>query len=124
MRRGLVAAAPFLPHQPCQGVERGPRVGVGIEPSAAFGAEAAPLAEQQGAAEQVGPDLHAVEAPFVALRPGSAPARRPRRTAAAVPEPGARGRVCRVWACSHRKAAKCHWKPRVRTGFGRCLLHY
>ena len=38
-----------------------------IQPSAAFGADAAPLAEQQGAAEQVGPDLHAVEAPFVAL---------------------------------------------------------
>ena len=43
-----------------------------IEPAAAFGADAAPLAEQQGAAEQVGPDLHAVEAPLVALRAGCA----------------------------------------------------
>ena len=40
-----------------------------IEAAPAFGADAAPLAEQQGAAEQIGPDLHAVEAPFVALRP-------------------------------------------------------
>jgi hypothetical protein len=38
-----------------------------IQPSPAFGADAAPLAEQQGAAEQVGPDLHPVEAPLVAL---------------------------------------------------------
>ena len=38
-----------------------------IQPAAAFGADAAPLAEQQGAAEQVGPDLHPVEAPLVAL---------------------------------------------------------
>ena len=39
-----------------------------IQPSPAFGADAAPLAKQQGAAEQVGPDLHPVEAPFVMLR--------------------------------------------------------
>ena len=38
-----------------------------IQPAAAFGADAAPLAEQQGAAEQVGPDLHPVEAPLVML---------------------------------------------------------
>jgi len=38
-----------------------------IQPSPAFGADAAPLAEQQGAAEQVGLDLHPVEPPLVAL---------------------------------------------------------
>ena len=38
-----------------------------IQSAAAFGADAPPLAEQQGAAEQVGPDLHPVEAPLVAL---------------------------------------------------------
>ena len=42
---------------------------MGIEADAALGADAAPLAGQQRAAEQVGPDRHAVEAPFVLLRP-------------------------------------------------------
>lgn len=40
---------------------------MGIEAAAAFGADAPPLAEQQGVAEQVGPDFQAVKAVFVAL---------------------------------------------------------
>ena len=40
-----------------------------IEAAPTFGSDAAPLAQQQGAPEQIGPDLHPVEAPFVALRP-------------------------------------------------------
>jgi hypothetical protein len=39
-----------------------------VEPAVAFGADAAPLTDQQRAAEQVGPDLHAVVAPFVQRR--------------------------------------------------------
>jgi hypothetical protein len=38
---------------------------VRIGTKAAFGADAALLTEQEGAAEQVGPDFHAVEAPLV-----------------------------------------------------------
>ena len=38
-----------------------------IEPAPPFGTDAAPLAEQQGVPEQVGPDFHAVEAELVAL---------------------------------------------------------
>jgi hypothetical protein len=34
---------------------------MGIEAVPALGADAAPLAQQQSAAEQVGPDLHAVD---------------------------------------------------------------
>lgn len=42
---------------------------MGIETAAAFGADAAPLAQQQGMAEQVGPDFETVDAPFVPLGP-------------------------------------------------------
>ena len=41
---------------------------MGIEAAATLGADAAPLAEQQSAAEQVGPDFQAVVAPLIALR--------------------------------------------------------
>ena len=58
-------------------------IGVRVEPAAAFGADAAPLADQQRAAEQVGPDLHPVVAPLVAVPGGSARARPSPRTAAA-----------------------------------------
>jgi hypothetical protein len=37
---------------------------MGIE-AAALGADAAPLAGEQGSAKQIGPDLYPVEAPFV-----------------------------------------------------------
>ncbi len=37
------------------------------EPAATFGADAAPLTHEKGAAEEVRPDLHAVEAPLVAV---------------------------------------------------------
>ena len=40
-----------------------------VEPAAAFGADAAPLPNQQRAAEQIGPHLHSVEAPLIVLRP-------------------------------------------------------
>ena len=52
-----------------EGIEGRARIRVRIEPAAAFGADAAPLAGEQGAAEQVGPDLQPVEAPFVPLGP-------------------------------------------------------
>ena len=50
-----------------QRVERGAGVGVRFEASAAFSADAAPVADQQGAAEQVGPDVQPVVAELVAL---------------------------------------------------------
>jgi hypothetical protein len=41
---------------------------MGIEPTAAFGANATPLADQQSSAEQVGLNLHAIVAPLVQRR--------------------------------------------------------
>ena len=64
-----VAAAALGAGEPGEGVDGGAGVGVRIEADAALGADAAPLAGQQRAAEQVGPDRHAVEAPLVPLRP-------------------------------------------------------
>ena len=63
----LVAATAFLAGKGCDGIDRRTGVGVGIEAVAALGADAAPLAQQQSAAEQVGPDLHAVVAELVTL---------------------------------------------------------
>ena len=65
----LVAAAALGAGELGEGVDGGAGVGVGIEADAALGADAAPLAGQQRAAEQVGPDRHAVEPPFVAVGP-------------------------------------------------------
>ena len=63
----LVAAAAFLAGKVGEGVEGGAGIGVGVEAAAACGADAAPLAHEEGAAEQVGPDFQAVVAPFVAF---------------------------------------------------------
>ena len=68
-RAVLVAAAAFAAGEPGEGVEGGAGVGVRVEADAALGADAAPVAGEQGAAEQVGPDGEAVEAPLVALGP-------------------------------------------------------
>jgi hypothetical protein len=65
----LIAAPALPPGEAGECVEGSPRICVWIEAAAPFSANAAPLAEQQGASEQIGPNLHAVEAPFVALRP-------------------------------------------------------
>jgi hypothetical protein len=64
----LVAAAAFGLKDLCQGVDRRPRIGMRIKPPASLGADTTPLAQQQGATEQIGPDLQAVEAPFIAVR--------------------------------------------------------
>jgi hypothetical protein len=50
----LVAAAAPGPENVGKGVDRSTRIGVRVEPAAAFSADAAPLADQQCAAEQVG----------------------------------------------------------------------
>jgi hypothetical protein len=67
--RGAVAVAttPLGVEEACEGVDGGAGIGVWIEAPAAFGADASPLADEEGAAEEVGPNLHAVVAPFVAL---------------------------------------------------------
>jgi hypothetical protein len=72
----VVAALALLPCQTRQCVDGGARIGVWVEPAATFGADAAPLAQQQGAAEQVGPDFHAVIAPHVELGPNAGERRR------------------------------------------------
>ena len=56
----LVAATAFLAGKGCEGIDRR----AGIE---AVATDAAPLVRQQSAAEQVGPDLHAVGAELVTL---------------------------------------------------------
>lgn len=65
----LVAAVALFPDQHGECVAGGAGITMRIEPAAALGADAAPLAQQQGAAEQVGPDFHPVEPPFVLVRP-------------------------------------------------------
>jgi hypothetical protein len=55
-----VAAATLGVGEPGECVDSGAGVRVGIEADAALGADAAPLAGEQGAAEQVGPDRHAI----------------------------------------------------------------
>jgi hypothetical protein len=50
----------------------GAGVRVGIEAAAALGADPAPVADEEGAAEQVGPDFQAVEPCFAAARPDPA----------------------------------------------------
>jgi hypothetical protein len=62
------AAAALGPQQGGQRVDRGAEIGMWIEPAMACGADAAPLADQEGAAEQIGPDFHPGIAPFVQRR--------------------------------------------------------
>src|SRR5215213_11995809 len=52
-----------------QNIDRGAWIVMRIETTAAFGADAVPLAEQEGTAEQIGPNFHAVEAPLVPFGP-------------------------------------------------------
>ncbi len=61
-RAVLIAATAFCPGELGEGVQRRAGIRVGIEAAAARAADAAPVAQQEGAAEQVGPDLEAVEA--------------------------------------------------------------
>jgi hypothetical protein len=66
--RPILIPAPVLGvDEAGEGVDGGAGIGVRIEAAAAFGTDASPLAEEEGAAEEVGPDFHAVVAPFVVL---------------------------------------------------------
>ena len=62
-----VAATALGVGKPGECIDGGTGVRVGIEADPALGADAAPLAGQERAAEQVGPDCQAVVAPLVAL---------------------------------------------------------
>ena len=64
----LVAAAALGSKQGGQGVDRGAGIGVRIKTPAALGAETAPVADQQRSPEQIGPDFHSIEPPFVRFR--------------------------------------------------------
>ena len=66
-RAVLVAAATLGTNEPSKGINGGADIWVRIEPDATWGADASPVPCQQRAAEQVGPDGEAVEAPLVAL---------------------------------------------------------
>ena len=63
----LVAAAALGAGEGYEGIAGGAGVGVGVEAAAALGTDAAPVAGEEGAAEQVGLDLQAVVAPLVLL---------------------------------------------------------
>ena len=65
-----IAAAAFAAGEGGEGVEGGAWVRVGVEAEVAFGSDAAPVAGEEGAAEEVGPDGEVVEAPFIALGVG------------------------------------------------------
>ena len=65
--RFAIAAAALGAEEAGECVEGGAGVRVGVEAEAAFCADAAPLAGEEGVAEEVWPDGEAVEAPFVAL---------------------------------------------------------
>jgi hypothetical protein len=62
-----VAATALGMDEPGECVDSGAGVRVGVEADAALGADTAPLAGEEGAAEQVGPDCQTVVAPLVAL---------------------------------------------------------
>jgi hypothetical protein len=62
-----VAAATLGVSEPGERVDGGAGVWVRIEADATLGADAAPLAGEERAAEQIGPDCQAVVAPLVAL---------------------------------------------------------
>jgi len=62
-----VAAAALGVGKPGECVDSGAGVRVRIEADSALGADAAPLAGEQGAAEQVEPDGDGIVAPLVAL---------------------------------------------------------
>ena len=63
-----VAAATLGVGKPGECIDSGAGVRVRIETDAALGADAAPLAGEERAAEQVGPDCQAVVAPLVGTR--------------------------------------------------------
>lgn len=50
-----------------EGVDGGARIGMLVKPVPAGGADAAPSADEEGAAEQIGPDLKTVKVVFVAI---------------------------------------------------------
>ena len=64
-----ITTASFAAGEGGEGVESGAWVWVGVEAEVAFGSDAPPVAGEEGAAEEVGPDGEVVEAPFVALGP-------------------------------------------------------
>ncbi len=52
----LIPATALDPQQGGERIDRGTRIGMRVEPASSLGADAAPLAHQQGAAEQIGPN--------------------------------------------------------------------
>ena len=65
----LIPATALDPQQGGERIDCGARIGMRVEPASSLGADAAPLPHQQGAAEQIGPNRHAIVPPLVQLRP-------------------------------------------------------
>lgn len=68
---GAVATLDFRPHERPQGICGCPRIWVRVEAYTALRSDTAPMAHEKGTAEQVRPDLHPVEPPFIALGPNA-----------------------------------------------------
>ena len=68
-RQVPIPAPPLAARKPGEGIERGARIRVGIKPHSSRCADASPVAGEQGAPEQIRPDLDPVEAPLIALGP-------------------------------------------------------
>jgi hypothetical protein len=62
-----VTALSFGAEQRHQRIDRRAWIAMRIEPPPSCGADPAPLPDEHGAAEQVGPDLHAIVAPLILL---------------------------------------------------------
>lgn len=65
----LIPATALDPQKGGERIDCGARIGMRVEPASSRGADAAPLPHQQGAAEQIGPNRHAIVSPLVQLRP-------------------------------------------------------
>src|SRR5690242_15913532 len=98
----LIPAAALASGEASERIDGGTGIGMRIKPPPALGADAAPLADQQRAAKQVGPDLHPIKAPFVAFRADAGQGRSIREQRQLQWCWADRG-LSRVWACNHEK---------------------
>jgi hypothetical protein len=96
---------------------------VRVEPAASLGADAAPLADQQGAAEQGRARPPSGSSAIRSAPGGSAPARPSPRTAAAGSVSAEQGQVCGVWACRReRSVTQCARRSQQNRSSGTGLV--
>jgi hypothetical protein len=63
----LIAATALAPSEASKRIDGVSGIGMRVEPAPPLSADAATLADQQRATEQIRPNLHPVEAPFIAF---------------------------------------------------------